>query len=111
MAEEMRRVSGSLSARVSEQNGAAELHLRGELDLESAGAVEKELLRALNGHSRLVLDLSDLTFMDSTGISVLVRAKREYDQRNADFVVRLGGSSVRRVLDLVRVTEFLCVED
>lgn len=110
MTDEAWLVAGSLSAGVAEEDGVASFHLSGELDLEGASAVEQRLLRALETHSRLVLDLSGLTFMDSAGIAALVRTKNAAHKRDAQLVVRLGeATAVRRVLDLVGLTEFLDV--
>lgn len=102
MTEDAWWATGSLSARVAEQDGAAALYLAGELDLDGARAVERQLTRALEKHSRLIVDLSALTFMDSSGIAVLERTKNRCDERNAQLVVRVGDSAaVRRVLDFI----------
>ena len=47
---------------------------RGELDLSSADELKEILLRELSSARRLVLDLSALDFMDSTGLAVIVQA-------------------------------------
>ena len=47
---------------------------RGELDLSSADELKALLLRELSSAKRLVLDLSALDFMDSTGLAVIVQA-------------------------------------
>lgn len=105
------RVTGALSARLSARDGTAELYLSGEFDLEGAPAVEQQLSSAVAAHSRLIVDLSALTFMDSSAIGVLARAKRACEAREAKLVVRIGHSPVRRVLDLAGMNEFLGVTD
>jgi len=58
--------------------GHTVVEIRGELDLSSAPALRDRLLEiAADGPVRLILDLSGLTFMDSTGISVLVATERQ----------------------------------
>ncbi|MGO9752286.1 MAG: STAS domain-containing protein [Solirubrobacteraceae bacterium] len=47
---------------------------RGELDLSSADQLRDLLMRELSGGKRLLLDLSALEFMDSTGLAVIVNA-------------------------------------
>ncbi len=47
---------------------------RGELDISSADELKSILLRELSSARRLVLDLSALDFMDSTGLAVIVQA-------------------------------------
>ncbi|MBO0708811.1 MAG: STAS domain-containing protein [Candidatus Dormibacteraeota bacterium] len=64
-----------LSERLEE--GHAVVELRGELDISSAASLRERLLDILADHAHsLVLDLSRLVFIDSTGLSVLVAAER-----------------------------------
>jgi anti-anti-sigma factor len=71
------------------------LYLSGELDMASADGVSDAVL-ARNGHGEVVLDLGELTFIDSTGIRALLKlaeksAPREvvlrHPRRNVDIVL------------------------
>lgn len=76
------------------------LHLSGELDL----AYEDDLLAAFQGWGggdRLVLDLSGLAFIDSTGIRALATIAKEIGA--ALIVLRAPAPAVRTVLDLVGI--------
>lgn len=58
-------------------DGTIVLTIEGELDLASAPNLKWELAQALRGESvRAVLDMSGVTFIDSTALGVLVGAKR-----------------------------------
>jgi anti-sigma B factor antagonist len=88
--------------------------LSGELDLSRAPTLKEELARALeqlaqtgDTPTRLVVDLQELTFIDSSGIQVLVAARRRCLQQGTDLTLRLGDSQVRRVLTLAGVAEYL----
>ena len=64
-------------AGVEERDGAVVVRLAGELDLYNAHAVRDQLLAAAErGPERLVVDLSGLTFIDSTGLGVLIEARK-----------------------------------
>ncbi|MFK4224005.1 STAS domain-containing protein [Streptomyces sp. NPDC019890] len=53
------------------------LHVRGELDLVSSPVVRQHVHEAVAvGHRDLVLDLSEVLFCDSSGVGVLVAARR-----------------------------------
>src|SRR5947208_1651758 len=81
---------------------AAVLALAGELDLSSAPELERALEEAsAQAVERLILDLAELSFMDSTGVSVLIRAKQEAEARGGVIAVRAPNGQVRRLLGLV----------
>jgi anti-anti-sigma factor len=76
------------------------LWLAGEFDLAALEAFQAAVDGALEAQRELVLDLSELTFLDSTGIrAILVLA----GQVGGGVVIRRPTPSVRRVLDLVRI--------
>ena len=57
-----------------ERDGVAVVRLTGELDLAEVEPLEAEFDRlCANGLSKLTVDLSDLDFVDSTGLHVLLR--------------------------------------
>ena len=85
--------------------------LRGELDFEEAPSVSRVLdeLR-IDGARGVVVDLSDLTFIDSSGISVLVAAGRAAASSGGMLVVAAPGSHVRRVFEIVNLSELVPVD-
>jgi anti-sigma B factor antagonist len=82
------------------------LRLHGELDLATAGTLQEALEEAFDENgSLLVLDLSALTFIDSTGIALLIGAiGREADGVAVRFVPSQA-PAVTRVLKLTGVDE------
>lgn len=77
----------------------------GEVDLATAGAVEQELLRAEVSHDLVVLDLSKTSFMDSTGIHMIISANRRLQERGGRLLVVHGPPHIRRLLELTGVAE------
>jgi len=80
--------------------------LRGELDLSNAGTAELMLEEALNSKRPVLIDLSKLEFLDSTGIALLVTALGRPDARRIQFVPS-ESAGVRRVLSLTGLEERL----
>jgi anti-sigma B factor antagonist len=77
------------------------VQLCGELDLEGAGTLAECLRAALAGTPRrLVLDLSALTFADSTGLATFASARRAADSADVELVLDSPTPPVRRVLEL-----------
>lgn len=84
----------------------------GELDLAAASSLEAELDRILgSGATRIVLDLSDLDFIDSTGLSVLVRAQQRAHESDRELGLINPGQQVERLLSLTGLSERLTLPD
>ena len=78
--------------------------VRGEVDIATAPMLDRLLHSLLESHAHVVLDLSGVSFIDSTGIGVLVAAARAADQDGGSFAVREPSRSVLRVLELSGVS-------
>ena len=86
--------------------------LEGELDSSNADAVEAELtLAEASAAKRIVLNLSRLTFIDSSGLRILVMAKRRSDADADRLRIRPGKDQVTRVMALTGIDSYLRVED
>jgi anti-sigma B factor antagonist len=84
------------------------LGLSGELDVASANDAHKRMLGLeLRPGAQLVLDLSGLTFMDSTGIRLILQASEHARMHGAGFAVVRPPANVMRVLALVGLDEQL----
>jgi anti-sigma B factor antagonist len=90
---------------------AGEVHtvtLCGELDLSTAGPVEQELERVEAGDaSTIVIDLSGLTFISSSGIALLLSAQARSRADEGRLRVRRGSEAVQRVMTIAGVDELL----
>ena len=74
--------------------------LTGEIDFTSAGAVQSTLLgMILPGGGTVVADLGAITFLDSSGLGVLVQAHRTANERDNRLVV-VASPPVRKLLRL-----------
>jgi anti-sigma B factor antagonist len=93
--------AAGLSISSARDDATTVLEVRGELDFATAGALRAELLDASRDDAPTVaLDLSGVGFIDSTGVSLLVQAKRRLDDAGRTLVLRSPSERVRRVLDL-----------
>ncbi len=91
----------------SDPGGVPVLTVSGELDMSNADTLEAAVAAiAARGPDQLVFDLSDLRFMDSAGIAILIGASAQVKS------VRLRAPSlaVRRVVELSGLSEVLPIE-
>jgi anti-anti-sigma factor len=105
-------VQSNFSVEVHDGQEAIVIGVSGELDLASSPALEQELERAIASSLELVIvDLRKLEFMDSTGLSVIVRAHQKASQSDKRFAVVKGPQQVQRLLSLTGVSDRLTVVD
>lgn len=84
------------------------LLLSGDLDMASAPALEAMLQELCAGGAReLVLDLSELDFIDSTGLNAILRGKAVCEEHRCDLGLIPGRRRVQRVFELTRVLDRL----
>ena len=87
-------------------SGAVSIRLRGALDLTYAYRFDDELRHAeRDASSCLVLDLRELDFVDSAGISRILAARRRARRTGRRLVLVRGSMAVQRFLQLAALTE------
>jgi anti-anti-sigma factor len=81
--------------------GGIGLVLRGELDLSTIEQLEQEVSSRVDGRPELVvLDLRELTFLDSTGLRLMLRLHARLDGLGGRLVLVEGPRRVQRVFEL-----------
>jgi stage II sporulation protein AA (anti-sigma F factor antagonist) len=75
----------------------------GEVDLASSSQLRDDIVAALadSDARTLVVDLADVTFMDSSGLTCLAFAHQQMQQRDGSVVVRNANPSVRKLIGVV----------
>ena len=86
--------------------------LAGECDLETSPELGRSLESLSgNGPQRVVVDLSALEFIDSSGINVLVRAARTLAGAGGSLTLACASTHVRRVFDIAHVPDVVALAD
>jgi anti-sigma B factor antagonist len=97
---------------VHEQGEGAVIALSGELDLASSPALEEAFERVFASEAKVVVvDLRKLDFMDSTGLSAIVRAHQTVEDSDVRLYVVNGPPQVERLLSLTGVAERVSLVD
>lgn len=99
------------SADLTEDAGdTCRLKLAGEFDIAARDLADDALAR-VNGTGKLVLDLSELEFIDSMGIHFVVTAHERARAEGREFTIVRGGPQVSRVFSLVGLDDVLPFQD
>jgi anti-sigma B factor antagonist len=101
-----------LDVRTEDRNGLVHVALVGELDLSTVAKVQEELRRVeASAPATLVVDLSKLTFLDSTGLRCIVTADERARTDGRRIVIVRGPDAVQRVFAITRLDERLEMVD
>jgi len=85
--------------------GAPVLRLFGELDLVSADAVQHALVAI--ARTAVVADLTNLEFIDSSGLAALLRARRRIEEAGQHLEIRGARGATRRVFEAAGLADVL----
>jgi anti-sigma B factor antagonist len=92
---------------VSRDGARTRVRLRGELDIATVDAVAKCLAAVRERHESVLLDLDELTFMDASGVRLVLEAAEDSRRDGWAFAVTPGSWPVRRVFQLLELDERL----
>jgi anti-anti-sigma factor len=81
--------------------------LSGDVDLATASIVDDEIRRAEQSENLVVLDLGEVTFMDSTGLRIVISAHQRLRERGASLQIQHLTPQVGRLFELVGVLDHL----
>ena len=87
--------------------GTHTLVLAGKFDMATSPDVETVLVACAASARRLTLDLSQLTFMDSTGLGLVLSAQRLCRASGAEFALVPGPRQVQRVFEITGLLDVL----
>jgi anti-anti-sigma factor len=86
------------------------LHLDGELDPHTAPLLKQEVDRLAEGGSLdIVLDLSRLAFIDSSGLRVVISAHREMADRGGQLALRSPSDTAQRLLEITGLVDHITI--
>ena len=98
------------TTRSEQRDGVAVVAFNGDLDLATRRSARDALQAALHdGSGPLMLDLTDIEFLDSTGLTVLINTANEARRLGREFSIRVPEGQARRTLELSGLDEELPV--
>ena len=75
--------------------------VNGELDMSNAGALLRRIEEVLaDGRARIIVDLSGVTHLDSSGLAALISAHQRAVERRRGLALVVGTQAIRRTLEI-----------
>lgn len=106
----MNESAGTLEIKTVTTDGRAVVQVRGEVDLRTSPRLRVLLLEAAaNLSGPLLLDLSGVSYMDSSGVGTMVYVKRELERRGRRFVLIGLQQRVRGVFEITHLDKFFTI--
>jgi anti-sigma B factor antagonist len=104
--------SAPFIARVEPGRGATTIALSGELDMSTVPILEEHLVQAeADGVAAIVIDMVELTFMESLGVHAFVAARKRADASGRQLLLVGAKPTVRRVFELTGTDSLLTSEN
>lgn len=94
---------------IKEEQGKIVIALTGDIDLENAGEVRKALLNNLKQKKDLLIDLSAVTYIDSSGIASLVEGLQVARKQKSELSLVSVSPRALRVLELARLDKVFAI--
>jgi anti-anti-sigma factor len=98
---------------LADEDGITIASVEGEIDLSNASELEVAISHAVGNEAvGLVVDLADVEYLDSSGVTLLFNLARRVERRQQEFVAVVPGEAhVREILTLSGATDALEVRD
>jgi anti-sigma B factor antagonist len=90
----------SLAISTDMEESAVVVHAEGDLDVYTAGRLKEALEEHVAGGGRLVLDLSEVHFIDSTALGVLVGTLQQTQSNNGEFRLVVGDPFLLKIFHI-----------
>ena len=96
---------------ITEKPGACVVAFSGEIDLESSPVAREILIKCFENTRKVIVDLSAVSYIDSSGVASLVEALQAAKKSGGIFILAATSEPIRRVLELARLDKvFTLVE-
>ncbi len=100
-----------MASNLSEAPNQDVVRLVGSIDLEHSPEIRRRLLDAVAGRVSVFVDLSEVTYIDSSGIACLVEALQTARNHSADLDLVAVSRQAMRVLELARLDMVFSIHD
>ena len=99
-----------MSYKVTEEGNVATIHLDGEIDMDVTEKAKEVIFPHIEGGKEVHLNLSNVQYMDSSGISVLIESHQKSAELGNKVILKEISKSVLKVIMMSKLEQILIIE-
>ena len=99
-----------MSYKVTEDGNIATIHLDGEIDMDVTEKAKEVIFPHIDAVKEVHLNLSNVQYMDSSGISVLTESHQKALEKNTKVIIKEVSKSVLKVIMMAKLEQILNLE-
>ena len=99
-----------MSYKVTEDGNIATIHLDGEIDMDVTEKAKEVIFPHIESGKEVHLNLSNVQYMDSSGISVLIESHQKALEKGTKLIVKDVSKSVLKVIMMAKLEQILNLE-
>ena len=99
-----------MSYKVTEEGNISTIHLDGEIDMDVTEKAKEVIFPVIDSGKEVHLNLSQVQYMDSSGISVLIESHQRALEKNTKVIIKDVSKSVLKVIMMAKLEQILNLE-
>ena len=99
-----------MSYKITEEGNVATVHLDGEIDMDVTEKAKEAIFPHIDSGKEVHLNLSNVQYMDSSGISVLIESHQKALEKNTKVIIKDVSKSVLKVIMMAKLEQILNLE-
>ena len=99
-----------MSYKVAEEGNTSTVHLDGEIDMDVTEKAKEVIFPVIDSGKEVHLNLSQVQYMDSSGISVLIESHQRALEKNTKVIIKDVSKSVLKVIMMAKLEQILNLE-
>ena len=99
-----------MTYKITEQDNISTIFLDGEIDMDKTDEVKGVIFPVIDSSKNVALNLSNVQYMDSSGISVLIESHQKALEKGTKLVIKDVSKSVLKVIMMAKLEQILNLE-
>ena len=99
-----------MSYKITEDENIATVHLDGEIDMDVTEKAKEVIMPLIESGEEVHLNLKEVQYMDSSGISVLIESHQKAAELGSRVVLKEISKSVLKVIMMAKLEQILIIE-